>query len=408
MTRSAKKGASTVGRQAERKVRRKRLAGKEEETHVAGHSGDTTQPRVARQPTATTQRLPREERQAVVTSTGALLGNRQLQKQLGATVVQTQAAPVAAPTRTSAQVAALIERVVQAIAQHETGGQAVESRMRTSAGVAASLASQVQATMPWALTALLQLDDVTLQREFNLTRPELRSAQQRVSAAGQLWDAVHAAGPTITLEAFLADRAHQRLLARSGLTQEELARMLAFRKLRHDLTTAFTDRQSALQALSTQQLWDGSTRRDRNKAGVKKVTQISGERRSKLVQAMARREVSEEFATVPAAVALRINEASLDAYLRRNWREDRAAWTRIAASREPPPAEGVASVGPRLEAAVTAEEGLHLGRERIGRLVQAYLDGHPAATDREVCHYAARQHNPGGGEGYAAKVLSHF
>jgi len=403
MSQRARPQTNGKGVPVARKPRRKRLAGKEEETPLAVHSDALAQ----RQPVAG-QRLPLEERQAVVSNTGGVVGNRQLQKQLVVHMLQRQAAPAVAPTRAPAQVADLIERVVQAIAQHETGGRAVESRMRTSAGVAASLASQVQATMPWALTALLQLDDATLQREFNLTRQELRSAQQRVRAAGELWDAVHRAAPTITIEAFLAVKENQRLLARSGLTQEELARMLAFRQLRHDLTTAFASRQAELQGLSAQQLWDRATGRDRNKAGVKQVTQISGERRNKLIQAIARREVSEEFATVPAAVELQINEASLDAYLRQNWSEDRAAWTRIAASREPPPAAGVAPVGPRLEAAVTADEGLRLGRERIGRLVQAYLAEHPAATDREICHHAARQHNPGGGEGYAAKVLKHF
>lgn len=61
--------------------------------HLAVHSDALAQ----RQPATKGHPLSLEERQAVVTNTGALVGNRQLQKQLGATVVQTQAAPAAAP-----------------------------------------------------------------------------------------------------------------------------------------------------------------------------------------------------------------------------------------------------------------------------------------------------------------------
>lgn len=96
MTKSAQRrvGGNT---QIERKIRRKRLAGKEEEMHLAVHSDALAQ----RQPATKGHPLSLEERQAVVTNTGALVGNRQLQKQLGATVVQTQAAPAAAPAVTT-------------------------------------------------------------------------------------------------------------------------------------------------------------------------------------------------------------------------------------------------------------------------------------------------------------------
>ena len=96
----------------------------------------------------------------------------------------------------------------------------------------------------------------------------------------------------------------------------------------------------------------------------------------------------------------------MDAYLRANWREDRAAWTRIAANREPASEEQ--SGGERIEAAATADEGLQLGHERIAQLVQGYVAQHPQATDNEVCSYTAHQHNPGGGKAYTNKVMTHF
>jgi hypothetical protein len=100
MSQRTNQRTTTARLQAERKVRRKRLAGKEEEAHLPLHSEVIAQ----RQPAATGQHLPLEERQAVVTNTGALVGNRQLQKQLAATVVQTQAAPAAAPVPTATSV----------------------------------------------------------------------------------------------------------------------------------------------------------------------------------------------------------------------------------------------------------------------------------------------------------------
>ena len=69
MSQRTNQQAPAVSGQAMRKGRRKRLAGKEEEAHLPVHSDALAQ----RQPATTGQRLPLEERQAVVTNTGALV-----------------------------------------------------------------------------------------------------------------------------------------------------------------------------------------------------------------------------------------------------------------------------------------------------------------------------------------------
>lgn len=395
--------------------RRARQADEQQLTHEGIHTHVAHPTQVG---APQTQRLPREERHTLVSNAAEIVGNRQVQKQLLTGLAQrspgngetgTGALPATVPemkARTPQQLNALIDRVVHAIVQHESGGEAKESRMKTSAGVAASLASQVQATMPWILTALLKLNEDTLKREFNLTRKELKSAEKRVIAAGTLWDAVHKSDASTTLESFLADKKNQALLTQSGLSAEEVGRMFAFRALRQEITTAYTTALQEVQGLSSQELLDRSTARDRQKAGIKKSVPASGNKRTKLIQAIARRETSTQFAGQPEATALGINESSLDAYLRANWREDRAAWTRIAANREPVGEDQ--SVGERIEAAATADEGLKLGHERIAQIVQGYVAQHPQATDNEVCSYTAHQHNPGGGKAYTNKVMTHF
>ncbi|MEZ4868523.1 MAG: M15 family metallopeptidase [Caldilineaceae bacterium] len=79
---------------------RKRLARKREEASLVAQSGAVGEPHHNRhsvvQPSDVTACLSREERLALVSSTGALVGNRQLQQQLGVGPVQRQTPPAAA------------------------------------------------------------------------------------------------------------------------------------------------------------------------------------------------------------------------------------------------------------------------------------------------------------------------
>ncbi len=318
-----------------------------------------------------------------------------------------QAQPAAAAGRTPEQVETLIDQTLRAVAQHETGGQAVESRMDTSAGVRASYASQVQATTDWTITALRRLDRDTLQNEFQLTRADLNQAEQRARAAGQLWDAMRETN-VATVEDFLADQANQRLLEQSGLSQDDARTMFSFHQMRVAIRTAYTQRVEELQALDDQALWDRSEQRERARAGIRRIGDLATARRRNLVERMARREVSDEFAGQSPASDLQIDDDSLDAYLRGNWREDRAAWVRRAVENIPAEQPGQATIGERIAGAATAEGGLALGRHEIGRLVNQYLQTNPNASDEDVVRHVARRHNPGAGADYVNSVLRHF
>jgi hypothetical protein len=330
--------------------------------------------------------------------------NEQVRSLLQQPADERQAARIRAATHVLALVKhhALVRDVLRAVARHETGERAIESNMRTSAGVRASLASQVQATIPWTITALLQLDEDTLRDRFSLTRAELLVAQNRGVRARQLWDAVHASPAGTTAAQLLADPTNQAHLGASGLTQGEVATMLEFRELRLETQAEQATRRAALEALTHQQLFDRATPADRSSAGVTTVAALAdAARRGRLVSRAAAREAAHQVAATSARPgALGIRETDLFAYARGNWAEDRAAWIRLAVSRDP--------AGPRIEAAATADEGRELGRARISRLVRDFTQANPDASDEDVCRHVASRHNPGAGNPYVDAVLGHF
>jgi hypothetical protein len=337
---------------------------------------------------------------------------RQAQQQAPQPQQQQQAAAPLLAGRTPEQVDALTNQIVQAIAQHETQEQAVESTMRTSSGVRASYASQIQATGPWVLTALLALDDATLQNTFNLTRAELQSAENRANAAGQVWTAVMQSPQATTAVTFTA--ANQALVGQSGLTQADMTAMFQFRDLRSLVTTTIDQYiQANLAALNAQQVWNLATAAERQRAqdGVQNAAGLTADGLTRLRREIAIRNEMPGVAANPLATGLGIPVGSLNAYARGNWAEDRAAWQRVAIGREPPPAAGqpAGTVGQRVEAAATAGQGLTLGRARIGTIVRAYLGlpANAAATDEAACRHAAQRHNPGNAQ-YPGRVVAHF
>lgn len=338
-----------------------------------------------------------------------------IQQRSGNAVQRQQApdagAPQAAtpPARTAAQLDALKEDIVQAIAEKETHRQAIESRMQTSAGPRASYASQLQATTGWTITALLRLDATRL-ATFNLTRAELLSAQARASAAGSVWSAVMATPASMTAAAW--STAHAALLGSSGLTAADMTNMFLFRDLRTAVLAALpanvTTRQAALVAMAPADVWALATAAERRRVGAPTVNKMNNARRAALAPLIARRETIATLAATPAATALGIGASTISAYRPagggNNFGEDSAAWQRVAAGREPP--GGTGTVGQRIEDAATRDGGLALGRARIGQIVDAFLAANPAATDEQVVRDAARRHNPG--NPMADVVFGHF
>ena len=309
------------------------------------------------------------------------------------------AGPGAAPAaRTPAQLDALKEDTVQAIAEKETHRRAIESSMQTSAGVRASYASELQATTGWTITALLQLDDARL-ATFNLTRAELRSAQARAAAAAQVWTAVMAT-PAAT-DAATWSTANATLLGRSGLTAADMTNMFLFRDLRTAVNAAIpadvNTRAAQILALPLPDVWQLATPAERTRVGAPQVAAMNNARRARLAPVIARRETIATLAASAPATALGIGAATISAYRPAaggsNFGEDSAAWQRVAAGREPP--GGTGTVGQRIQDAATQDSGLALGRARIGQIIDAFLAAHPSATDEEVVRDSARHHNPG-------------
>ena len=116
-------------------------------------------------------------------------------------------------------------------------------------------------------------------------------------------------------------------------------------------------------------------------------------RQRDLADAIAHRETAAAVAATPATT-LGIPAGTIEVLRMRNgvrnYGEDRAAWQRVVASREPPGG----TVGARLDTAATADGGLRLGRARIAHINERFLAANPTATDDQVCDNAANAHNP--------------
>jgi len=339
----------------------------------------------------------------------ASAGNRAVARALAARRALARQPAPAPPARTAQQLADLNEDITQAIAEKETHRTAVESTMRTSAGVRASYASQVQATAGWTISALQALDDTRL-AAFGLTRAELRDANARAVAADNVWDAVMATPVATTAATFMTTNATQ--IAAAGLLRADVDRMFLFRDLRADLesrlTTEVPARTTALQALPPADVWALATAAERRQVGAVKVAQMNAARRDRLAPVIARREAVAAVAAGAPATTLGIPAGTINAYRPvrggSNYAEDKVAWQRVAVGREP--AGGTGTVGSRLETAATADGGLQLGRARIARINEQFLAANPAATDDQVCDNAARRHNPG--NPMIAAVRGHF
>jgi hypothetical protein len=279
--------------------------------------------------------------------------------------------------------------------------------MRTSAGVRASYASQVQATTQWSVAALQKLDDTRLE-SFGLTRAELRDANARMIKAGELWDSI--VEPASAPDPATFATANGVRMAAAGLTQADIDRMFSFRALVKDLEQRLADdkpkRKAELEAMTADEAWAAATPKERERAGAGTKARMNPARHRDLADAIAHRETAEAVAAGTAATTLGVTASTIQALRMRdgtrNYGEDRAAWQRVAAGREP----SGGTVGAKLDDASTADEGLRLGRARIAHINEQFLASNPAATDDEVCDNAARAHNRG--NPLAEKVRGYF
>lgn len=323
------------------------------------------------------------QQHALVNQIGRTHSNRHLQRVLAVAQqhVQRQQQPTRAanPQQAQQRIARLTDRITRALVQAETPRGVSESDMRTSAGVKASYASRFQATAEWSIDALKNTDPQVRQREFNLTRQEVLSAEERVIKVRELWVAVHRVPANTTVATFLSNAEHRALLSQSGLNQNDLHRMLRFRTLRLEMQA---DLNQAVQALKP----------PRSAA--------------KLLE--ARRSVASRFERSPIAIELGLNASSLTGYLGNNWSEDRAGWQRLALERIPAAQPRQPTIGARVRAAATANEGWKLGRYEIERRIRNYIRSHARASDEQVCLEMARQHNSRAGQEYRNRVLGHF
>jgi hypothetical protein len=335
-------------------------------------------------------------------------GNRAVRRAVVAhRALSRQTVAVPAPARTVEQRAALDEDITQAIAQKETGRKAIESDMRTSAGVRASYASQVQATAQWSVSALLKFDDARL-ATFGVTRAELRDANARMVAAGAIWDSIVNPASAPDRVAFAASNPVR--MAASGLTQADIDRIFDFREvvkhLERRLANDKPTRKAELLAMTAAAVWDAASAKERRRAGARTKAKMNLARHRDLADAIAHRETAAAVAAGVAATTLGIPAGTIEVLRMRNgvrnYGEDRAAWQRVAAGREPPGG----TVSERLDTASTADGGLRLGRARIAHINEQFLAANPTATDDQVCDNAARAHNPG--NPLAEKVRGYF
>lgn len=338
--------------------------------------------------------------------------------------------PYLGKQRTATQVEQLIEDAFQAVVENETAGTPTESKMGTSAGVAASFANSSQMIAARVVGSLLQLSPADRAKVTTLTRAELTHADQIMVVAGKVWECV-VRGKTViykgTIYPPVADETEARrllgpLLVAARLNEgDDLRRMFAFREFRLTLivakATGIPQRALALALLTDAKLIAHSTVNERNqtvpKYNASKV--MTSGQRSALVAKIARREVFDTIASSAAATTLALGTDDIAAYYHGGaldrFIEDKAAWQRLALSRL-----GAGAAEPefesRIQAAAESGGGFTLSRLNMHSHLVTWLAEHPDATDEQVAAEAAF-HNFGTRKGssaaaYSERILARF
>jgi hypothetical protein len=236
----------------------------------------------------------------------------------------------------------LTRRIVRCIGIWETnrGGddpQPKESALDTVAGVHASMATIEQATMPYAVGAMLDHSSLRALAVPPLNVTELKAALEICKAVATLVKSVAASAAAGTSAPdFIA--AKQAMISASGLRNA-------------DVTTMF-------EAVTLKKKIDDLNARVAN-------GQLT------LDQAVAR---------VPASERLGLGAASIKSYIRKpkNWGENRAGWQRKAADRM------ANDVGARINAVCISSLGTALAFPVNEKRVTARLGGNPVPGTKEA------------------------
>ena len=304
--------------------------------------------------------------------------------------------PKATPTKTGPS---MTDRIVNAIANKETGGTAVESRIFTSSGTKASYKSKVQATAPWAVTQLKK--DAALRKQFDVTIADLSKGETRMVHAGSVWKQAMKSG---TAESDAFTKKHEKTLTAAGLTKADVAKMLKFRDFKNSVANPTAAAQQHVGGMSATELWKNASEEEKKRFGTQAAVEGNAKKLASLKTAMASRMKKDIRGILGRRAGL--DDVSWKAYMKRAlagrsiWAEDRAAWQRVALER-------VDGTGAKVKSAAEDNGGLTMGNAGISKLVRAYLAANPKATAQQALTYAAGKHNPGEA-GYAADAWKRY
>jgi hypothetical protein len=284
--------------------------------------------------------------------------------------------------RSDTEVSELCKLIVQSIAQKETKQKAKESLLKTSAGVSASYASQVQQIASWTVGALRASDDAT-RKKYKLTKKDLSDINKRIVAASELWKAVVEKGSA----------GDEKNRVASGLTKADVEKMKKFRKFKSDVQTTQKQKYTATGKEKKQDLFDRANKRNKHVRGRAEVRRVKDLDNAKKYQSLRKwvsyYDTGAALAVKDPAKTLKITPFSIATYARGGkWREDKAAWERRAA-------ETNSTQGEALKTAATDDRGLALGTAKLTVQAKAFLKTKPEATDKEVVYHVAEKHNKG-------------
>lgn len=233
-----------------------------------------------------------------------------------------------------------------------------ESDLDTVAGIKASMATNEQATMDYALDKFLQFEELRKAAVPALTVSELRAGIACCKAVEKLLREVQSAKEAGSApSAFIA--------AEAKLIQ-----------------SAFVD------AIDVGTMFDAETLRKR----VFDLHELVKKGKIKLDDAVK---------SIPKGDRMGIGGGSLKAYIRKtgNWGENRAAWKRLAVGNMPD------ALRDRLETVATSGDGDTIAKPVSRSRVAAALKQNPRISETDLVLVVAQQNNPGEA-GYADNVLA--
>ncbi|HEX6292072.1 MAG TPA: hypothetical protein VFZ66_22990, partial [Herpetosiphonaceae bacterium] len=222
-----------------------------------------------------------------------------------------------------------------------------ESSLDTVAGVAASMATIEQATMPYAVTALKNHKSLRDKANPPLTMKELNAAEARCNAVVKLLTLVGSAAAQDTQpDDFIQN--HAAAIAATGLSNDDVKTMFSAVGLKATIDAA-------------------------------NVTVKSKKKKT-----------ADLIDAIPEAERLGLGRGSLKAYIEKpvKWGENRAAWQRKAVAAMPD------NIGARIEAVAVSDTGTGLAIPVIRARVNTELAKKPVPSEVEIVKTVAQQNNP--------------